>query len=83
MPVVKKVLPNLMLFVFLLMFTQINSVFAQCAMCKLSAETSILEGSDKALTLNLGIIYLFVFPYILIVVLYLIYRKYSTNKDHE
>ncbi len=81
MQVFKKGLLNLVFLASLLMIIYINSVFAQCAMCKLSAETSVLEGSDKALTLNLGIIYLFVFPYILIIALYFIYRKYSA-KDH-
>ena len=39
---------------------------AQCAMCKAAAEQSIREGSTQAAGLNTGILYLAVFPYLVV-----------------
>ena len=48
---------------------------AQCAMCKAVAETSTETGSTVATGLNGGILYLMVFPYlILAAVSYAIYK---------
>ena len=48
-------------------FLFINSgVFAQCAMCKGMAETSVQEGSLSVFGLNMGILYMFAMPYLLI-----------------
>lgn len=53
---------------------------AQCPMCRMSAETNLMNGGTEATSLNTGIIYLLSLPYILIGVLgYLWY----TNKDKE
>ena len=40
--------------------------YAQCPMCKASAEASIKEGDTYAKGLNAGILYLFATPYILV-----------------
>ena len=49
---------------------------AQCAMCKAIAETSQTGGSSVADGLNLGIVYLMAFPYLLMAgVGYAIYRS--------
>lgn len=42
---------------------------AQCPMCKATAESSLEAGGSAALGLNTGILYLFVTPYILVMVL--------------
>lgn len=43
------------------------SAKAQCAMCRASVENSISENSDSfGASLNAGILYLFVMPYILV-----------------
>ncbi len=44
----------------------IDSVTAQCPMCRMSAESDLKNGGTKAKGLNAGIMYMLVFPYILI-----------------
>ncbi len=39
---------------------------AQCAMCKANAESSLKEGNTQAKSLNMGIMYLLVMPYLLV-----------------
>ena len=41
-------------------------LYAQCPMCRMSAETNLNEGGDAGLGLNKGIIYLLTIPYILV-----------------
>lgn len=55
--------------------------FAQCPMCRASAETSLQEGSTHALGLNRGILYLLTFPYLLCGVIFLLwYRQQKRNR---
>jgi len=42
------------------------SSFAQCSLCKSSAESSLKEGDKQAKGLNAGIMYLLVMPYLLV-----------------
>ena len=42
------------------------SSYAQCALCKSSAESSLKEGDTQAKGLNMGIMYLLVMPYLLV-----------------
>ena len=44
----------------------IDRVIAQCPMCRMSAESDLKNGGTKAKGLNAGIMYMLVFPYILI-----------------
>jgi hypothetical protein len=44
----------------------VNSSYAQCALCKASAESSLKEGKTQAKGLNTGILYLLVMPYLLV-----------------
>ena len=59
-----------------------GNLLAQCAMCKASVETNVNEdGIGFAARLNTGILYLFVTPYLLAIVIgYLWYRK---SKEHK
>lgn len=59
-----------------------GNVLAQCAMCRASVETNVNEdGIGFAARLNTGILYLFVTPYLLAMVIgYLWYRKSKENK---
>jgi hypothetical protein len=60
------------------------AVQAQCAMCRSSLENNVSdnEGLSIAAQLNMGIIYLFATPYVLIAVIaYLWYRK-SKKRAH-
>lgn len=56
---------------------------AQCAMCKASVETNVNEdGIGFAAKLNTGIIYLFVMPYILVILIgYMWYRKSRQHRQ--
>lgn len=58
-----------------------SSSYAQCAMCKQSAETSLKEGSTDAKGLNIGIMYLLVIPYALVGGIG--YYWYINHKKHE
>ena len=55
---------NISLFLILLLLLPLSGE-AQCAMCKAVAETSQQGGSGVADGLNLGIVYLMAFPYLL------------------
>jgi hypothetical protein len=55
---------------------------AQCAMCRAVLETE--EGGVKAEAVNDGIIYLMVFPYLLVGILgYIIYRMKTKKKPEN
>ena len=57
---------------------------AQCAMCKASAEEGAKDGNYQSASLNTGIIYLLVMPYLSIGVIgYLWYRNYKRRKSEE
>lgn len=61
----------------------INSAMAQCAMCRISLENNVSNGDiGISANLNLGILYLFATPYVLIGVIALLwYRKSKENKQ--
>lgn len=64
MKTIKKLILSGVYTLFLLLFS--TAVQAQCAMCRASLESNVSDG-DVAVSakLNLGIIYLFVTPYLL------------------
>ncbi len=55
-----------------------NSI-AQCAMCRATLETNVSNGSQEQLasTLNFGIMYLFVAPYLLVATVGFVWYKQS------
>ncbi len=58
---------------FLLLFASVLNGFSQCAMCK-----AVVENSDNAMAegINFGIIYLMIFPYLMLIVgLFLFFKK--------
>lgn len=66
------------LFVFLaITLVSTQSLFAQCAMCRATVENNVSYGETSlASGLNLGILYLFVAPYLLIgVIAFFWYKK--------
>lgn len=72
-----------LLLVLLLMFISL-SADAQCAMCGAIAESSGKTGSTVATGLNAGILYLMVFPYLIMAgVGYAIYRHKKASKKVE
>lgn len=71
-------------FFYLVAFLLLNSnlLFAQCAMCRASLES---EGNTvKAEAVNDGIVYLMLFPYLLVgVVGYVVYRMFTKKKKQN
>jgi flagellar basal body-associated protein FliL len=56
----------ILIFILTLAVTFHSSSYAQCALCKSSAESSLKEGDTQAQGLNMGIMYLLVMPYLLV-----------------
>ena len=71
------------LFLFVASFAFAPQVKAQCSMCTISAEQGTKNGNTQGKGLNSGIIYLLIFPYLLIAgvgtLWYLNYRKKKTS----
>lgn len=63
-----------------LLFLKANSSAAQCAMCRASLES---EGNTvRTEAVNDGIVYLMIFPYLLVgVVGYVVYRMFTKKKE--
>lgn len=78
------------LFIFLLAFTinivNVETVDAQCPMCKMSAESNLQNGGTAGKGLNKGILYLFAAPYLMIGSLAFIWyrsNRKSRQQDEE
>ncbi len=77
---------KLLLFVVLFALLSIVSteLSAQCAMCKAAAEEGAKDGNYQSATLNTGIIYLLVMPYLAFCVVgWLWYKNYKRRKKEE
>ena len=74
---------TIMAFVFM-MLTAVGS-YAQCAMCRATLENNVSNGDiGIGASLNFGILYLFVMPYLIIgVVGYLWYRNSKANANKQ
>lgn len=60
----------------------INDVFAQCAMCRGTVENNVSYGETSlASGLNLGILYLFVTPYLLFMAIAFFW--YKKSRQHK
>lgn len=65
----------------LVMIGSVN-LLAQCAMCKASVETNVnVDGIGFASKLNFGILYLFVTPYLLALIIGFFW--YKKSKEHK
>ena len=76
---IRKVIIAIILFSAVFLF-RINS-YAQCSMCRASMENSISGDSDQfSAGLNIGILYLFITPYLLFgIIAYFWYRASKRN----
>ncbi len=71
---------------FALFFLVINAydIMAQCAMCRASVESNVNEdGIGFAAKLNTGILYLFVMPYLIAIVIGLLWYKNSRENRRK
>ena len=70
--------------VWALVFLASGDLLAQCAMCKASVETNVnADGIGFAAKLNTGILYLFVTPYILFMVIAFMWYKKSKERQRK
>ena len=68
----------------IIVFLSTNAGYAQCAMCRATLETNVSNGSETVLAsqLNLGILYLFASPYLIIAAVgYFWYKNSRKSKN--
>ncbi len=58
-------------------------VFAQCPMCKMTAETNMKNGGMAGRGLNQGILYLLLLPYLAMMIIGYLYWKGKKNLKSE
>lgn len=65
-------------------FIGLNSILAQCAMCRTSVENNYSAGETSvAAGLNTGILYLFVMPYLMVLVIGYLWYRNSRKNAHQ
>ncbi len=74
---------RLALLITLLLWVSLD-LMAQCAMCKATLENNVSNGqAGIASGINFGILYLFIMPYLIVVVLGLLWYKKSRNNKRS
>jgi hypothetical protein len=71
------------IFILILAFVFFSmTTYAQCAMCRATIENNISEGhADFAASLNAGILYLFIMPYLVAgIIIFLWFRASKKNE---
>jgi len=68
--------------IFWLMISFTSDIFGQCAMCRATLESKVSNGeAGIASGINIGILYLFVMPYLLVGIIgYMWYRQSRKNR---
>ncbi|WP_339923866.1 hypothetical protein [uncultured Cyclobacterium sp.] len=67
--------------VFLMLGVSVRTTLAQCAMCRATIENNVSNGDTTVgATLNFGILYLFVAPYVLLSILGYLWYKNARRK---
>ena len=80
--IMKKGLLQVLSIVVLIVLVAVSEVKAQCAMCAAQLESNASSGNGSNTGINSGILYLMIFPYILIAgIAYLWYRTNKKNKQ--
>ena len=73
---------NSIVYLFALLLIAVQPLQAQCAMCRAALESS--EGSGQAEAVNNGIVYLMIFPYLLVALVgYAVYRLRTKKSNTE
>jgi len=74
---------RLTLVITLLLWVSLD-VMAQCAMCRATLENNVSNGqAGIAAGINFGILYLFIMPYLIVVVLGLLWYKKSRSNQRS
>jgi hypothetical protein len=74
---------NRILILFFLLLAGTYQLAAQCAMCKAGAEQSLENGAQEANWLNFGILFLMTIPYIIMLILFLRWKKNKNKTTHS
>ncbi|GAB5552142.1 MAG: hypothetical protein Sapg2KO_17330 [Saprospiraceae bacterium] len=84
MKIKAKRLLGLLILTLSLSFTSVNTVDAQCPMCRMSAESNLKNGGEEGKGLNNGILYLLATPYLMIGgIAYFWYRNRRKEEEDE
>ncbi len=76
-----KTVVTILMFIAGCLIFNVNSL-AQCAMCRASVENSMSQNSESfSAGLNVGILYLFVMPYLLVVIIAILWYRSSNKND--
>jgi len=71
------------LFLMVLTFAAVLQANAQCAMCSINAEQGVKNGNTVSAGLNTGVLYLLAIPYVMAIVVGVIwYKKYRKKNVH-
>jgi len=65
----------------LLLILMQHTVFAQCPMCKMAAESNMKSGGTVGKGLNTGILYLLAMPYIIVSILAYVCKNTKQKSD--
>lgn len=76
---IKKIVASFIILSVLLLFTQ--DMFAQCPMCRITAESNLANGGMDGKGLNKGILFLLATPYFLI--FFIAYKWWSNRKNED
>ena len=72
-------------FLFLLTFSfsqlPVNTVDAQCPMCRMSAESNLKNGGSSGKGLNAGILYMLATPYLIVGVIGFVWYRNRRRED--
>ncbi len=68
------------LIVLLMLLAIVVDTYAQCPMCRMSAESNLANGGSEAKGLNTGILYMLSMPYLLVATMGVIWYR---NKKSE
>ncbi len=60
-----------------------SSVYAQCPMCKISAESNLQNGGTAGKGLNKGILYMLALPYTLVGTLGFIWWRHHRRREED
>lgn len=72
---------NKILYITLALFFSVSYSMAQCAMCRVTVENNVSNGDTSiGAGLNMGILYLFITPYLLLTVLGILWYRHSHKK---
>jgi hypothetical protein len=73
----------LILGLFLAVSTSVDTAYAQCPMCKMSAESNLKNGGTAGRGLNAGILYMLALPYTLVGTIGFIWWRHNRRNKGE